>query len=440
MMHQYKDKYEFYLSQVSSDIDRARNSDTALVIGYTSNLDIILEWNVDAYNRLLEKYFVTDNVYYNKGERICSLNDFARITAYFMIHGMGGEIDAETFEMVEILKQYFNTRNMLGGTCAQSAAALGAVGMPALIHLTDQCREVCEFLNYAGLEVVTSKGRHCVMETEFTMPPAIHLILQFSKGDVIKVKGVEYKLPLSNRLILDCEMIQKTVPISSCFFDYCEKNASDIRSYSVSGLNAIIDKNILKERILQLYWHLTIVKDKNPDCMVYFESAHYLSNEMRRLVYLFMLKVTDILGMNEEELMDFGDNSGVIIEKASLASVIKGLDHMLTVYPLMGIVLHTKDYAMYYGQKLVGIDIEKGITMGNLMSATRAKTGKYGSLQDCNGSLDLGFSKIGLAFYDQLQKMRLRYTAVLVPSRYIENPECTIGLGDTFTAGVQICF
>jgi len=29
---------------------------------------------------------------------------------------------------------------------------------------------------------------------------------------------------------------------------------------------------------------------------------------------------------------------------------------------------------------------------------------------------------------------------VAVPSRYMERPRYTIGLGDTFTAGVQICF
>ena len=30
--------------------------------------------------------------------------------------------------------------------------------------------------------------------------------------------------------------------------------------------------------------------------------------------------------------------------------------------------------------------------------------------------------------------------AVIVPTKYIDKPQYTIGLGDSFVAGVQICF
>ena len=45
--------------------------------------------------------------------------------------------------------------------------------------------------------------------------------------------------------------------------------------------------------------------------------------------------------------------------------------------------MHTKDYSMYYGSELYGIDLEKALTLGNLLSGTRARIGHYGSLEEC---------------------------------------------------------
>jgi ADP-dependent phosphofructokinase/glucokinase len=77
------------------------------------------------------------------------------------------------------------------------------------------------------------------------------------------------------------------------------------------------------------------------------------------------------------------------------------------------------------------------------MAATRARTGRYGSLQDCRESLALPLSERGKTFaqaFLQLAGQNEDMALAVVPSRYIEHPRYTIGLGDTFTAGVQISF
>ncbi len=95
---------------------------------------------------------------------------------------------------------------------------------------------------------------------------------------------------------------------------------------------------------------------------------------------------------------------------------------------------------MYYGSELYGINLEKALTLGNLLSGTRARVGHYGSLEECRESLKLGLSETGLRFYNELEEMHLDRKVYLVPSRYMEKPACTIGLGDTFVAGVQFAF
>jgi ADP-dependent phosphofructokinase/glucokinase len=78
--------------------------------------------------------------------------------------------------------------------------------------------------------------------------------------------------------------------------------------------------------------------------------------------------------------------------------------------------------------------------MGNLMACTRARTGRYGSYEDCQDSLACPLSETGLRFYEELGTMKLTHDVRLVPSRYMEKPKYTIGLGDTFVAGVQMAF
>ena len=85
-------------------------------------------------------------------------------------------------------------------------------------------------------------------------------------------------------------------------------------------------------------------------------------------------------------------------------------------------------------------DIELGLALGNLLSATKARTGHYGSLDDCKKTLEIPLSPAGLGFVEKLSGAKLPRSCYLVPSRYMKNPVSTIGLGDCFVAGMQICF
>ena len=98
---------------------------------------------------------------------------------------------------------------------------------------------------------------------------------------------------------------------------------------------------------------------------------------------------------------------------------------------------------MYFGKPLEGVDVEQGLTLGNLMATTRARIGRYGRIDDCRETLALPLSRIGqslVADFADLAAQNADQVLVAVPSRYMERPRYTIGLGDTFTAGVQISF
>ena len=52
----YQDKYETYLDQIAADIEWCRNSGRSHVFGYTSNYDVVFQWDIDVYNQILKEF------------------------------------------------------------------------------------------------------------------------------------------------------------------------------------------------------------------------------------------------------------------------------------------------------------------------------------------------------------------------------------------------
>ncbi|MBU9726351.1 ADP-dependent glucokinase/phosphofructokinase [Diplocloster modestus] len=436
----YLDAYEKYLGQLKDDIANAKNLQKYLVFGYTSNLDVIFKWDIHRFNRILDKFLLEEPAWESE-DAIHSMEDFARITSEFLIKGIGGSVEVADIGVCEYLEKAFELEYGLGGNGAQGAAALGTLGIPVVVQMTDYSPEVCKKLEHGDIRIVDEAGQLVPMKGHTRKePPLYHMILQFTKGDKLKIRGKEYNIPISNRLILFCDSVHKAVPIPAHFLGYLERHPCDISAYLIAGFDAVVDKQIMQERLDILCPHYERLKKANPDFILYFEGADYINLDVKELLYRSISRYADILGMNEEELGIQLGRFGKDLDKGSLPSVLDGLRLLLQRFPVRGIVLHTKDYAMYFGARLPGVDIEKGLTIGNLMSATRARLGRYGTIEMCTESLKMDLSPTGLRFFEELAQMQVDEYICLVPSRYLEKPKYTIGLGDTFVAGVHTSF
>jgi ADP-dependent phosphofructokinase/glucokinase len=182
------------------------------------------------------------------------------------------------------------------------------------------------------------------------------------------------------------------------------------------------------------------VKKANPGCILYLESAHYISGDSRHMVFHGLAPYLDILGMNEEELADLVQCQGQTLVAGNSQSLLNALKLVQNVYPVKGLVVHSKDFAVYYGREQPGIDMEAALCLGNLLAGTKARIGRYGSLEECRGTLEVPLSPMGLALARSMPSRHNGRTVGIVPSRYMENPVATIGLGDTFVAGMQIAW
>lgn len=437
----YQALYENATHQMEADAAKCVETGKRVVMGYTSDLDVVLEWNGEAFSRIARD-FLTEEPRYAAGDRIDSMEDFARIVLHFLAGGAGGEIDIASPEVCDYLEQHFETAYALGGTCAQGAAALGAVGFPVTAYVTDRSKAVCERMDRAGMRLYANGRVAPLAECASGELPVKHIILQYPKDYQLTVRGRTYTAPVSNRLILDFDTIHKLLPIEPGFLAWCEENARNIYALCVSGFNGILDPAILAKRLDELTRHYAAFRAQSPETPIYLEGAYYLNPEVKDLAFEALARSIDILGMNEEELVEHAARFGLETEKEELASILKSLNCLLARYPAKGIVMHTKDYSMYYGAELPGVDFAKGLALGNLMSGTRARTGRYGTREDCLETLKtLPLSETGLKMAAALERADTfgRFVS-LVPTRYMEHPKYTIGLGDTFTAGMLTAF
>ena len=439
--NKYADRYAAHLAEIPKKTASGKQQRQPL-LDFCSNLDVVLFWDITKYNRLLAQH-LHGKPEQGLGTPIVSMEDFARITSWYISRGLGGNAEITNGEVCTWLQELFSSEESLGGTCAQAAAALGAMGFSVDAHLTDKSMAVCRLLKDKGTMVIEGNMRLPAGKLSCPKEPIYHIILQYQKDDELIIGDERIKIPCSNRLIFFYDSVHKNFPISEDFLRYHERAASSPSSYLLSGFDAMSEISILQERLDTLTAHLKVMRQNHPATVFYLEGAFYLNPEIKRHLMRRLCPMMDIVGMNEEELaeqvQDLGDN----IDLSDARQVLSGLDKLRGIYGIRGVVLHTKDYALYYGKDIPGHDLEAGLTMGNMMAATRARLGKYGTVEECRETLLLPVSEIGVAFAEKILNVAVLpedERLFIVPSRYMEHPRYTIGLGDTFTAGVQSCF
>lgn len=409
-------------------------------MGCTSNCDLICEFSVGILSRLLKEYTPDAKLCNMKpATKIRTMQDFICTLTYYCANGIGGEVDIEN---MDIIKNSFRCEYAIGGTSAQAAMALSTVGCPSLLHLTDDSKEICGLLASPYIYTVSKSGE--LIHTDAvvqTKKQEIHCIMQYKKGEKIILANEEIIIPVSNRLILTNFTVNDSVPFSKPFFGYVEKNAMNVSSDVLSSFNAILDKDLLCERMEYLKKHITKYRDSNDTGIVFFEDAHYHNYEVKSLCMDMIYPYVDIVSLNEEELKITLGIYGFHVDINDILSCSAGIKFLKEKFRVKkGIIVHTKDYSMYFGSRNNAFDIQSGLIYGNLLATAKAYNGSYGTKEQLRRVLNLPLSTKGVENYKALAGSKYANEAVLVPTRYIDRPKYTVGLGDTFVAGLQICF
>ena len=435
-----EEKFQKAYDSLEKHIESRNKKEQLTAMGYTSNLDLLCDFQVDKLNELLAEYMSGEDFTKMKpAKMIRTMQELLETVVYYCINGIGGEADVEDPELV---KSSFSFKNGMGGTAVQAAMALAQIGGKTLVHLTDDSKEVCELLHSSYIHVVLGNGELGFTDQVISHnPQETHFIVQFKKGDQVRLGEQVIAIPCSNRLILTKNTVNEYLPLWEPYFKWIEQNAKQVTSNVLSSFNSILEKEVLKDRLQYVKNHVEIYRRNNPDGIVYFEDAHYHNEEVRRLCVETLYPCVDILSMNEEELQyTLKEMYGYDVDIDDIYSCIDGVEFLLDKFHIKkGVIVHTKDYAMFVGDS-ENIDIENGLMYGMIMATAKASHGNYGTKEQIRQVLELGVSEKGLSNLKKVEERGYGSRVILVPTKYIDKPKYTIGLGDSFTGGVQMCF
>ena len=435
-----KDKFMNMYESLQQTVQKRSERQLYIAMGYSSNLDLILNYDSEMVSSLLAEHLKNaDLTALVPAKRIRTMEELLSTIVYYCRNGIGGEVDIEE---TGLLKDHFVCENAMGGTAVQAAMALAEMNASSIVHLTDDSPEVCGILDSPFISAVSDDGRlertGCISGHN---PQEPHFILQFKKGDLLRLNGQTVRIPASNRLILTKVTINDNLPFHDPYFRWIEDHARLVSSSLLSSFNAITDPEILKDRLEYVRRHVQIYHERNPQGTVYYEDAHYHDDHVRKLCIETLFSSVDVLGMNEEELKSaLEDIYGYHVDLSDVLSCAAGAEYLQKQYGVRrAMVVHTKDYAMYLGPT-EGRDIETGLIYGLTMATAKAAFGQYGGEKEIREVLKLSLSETGLRNAGILADSPFRNRAVLVPTLYIDKPKYTIGLGDSFTGGLQLCF
>lgn len=433
-------KYANAYESLTESIARRNRDGILTAMGFTSNLDLLCDFNTERLNELLAAHMAgKDLTTFRYVDCIHTMEDLLQSIVYYCINGIGGEVDVEN---TEVITQSFHCTNGMGGTAVQAALALAEIDAPSLVHLTDDSPEVCEILHVP--QIYVAQDDHTIVHTDQVRQQheqEQHYIIQFQKGGVIRLGSQEIAIPVSNRLILTKNTVNKTVPLSEPYFHWIEQNAGRVSSTVLSSFNCVLEPEVLQARIARVQEHVRQYKANNPEGIVYYEDAHYHDTDVRRMVLETLYPTVDIVGMNEDELKyTLHQMYQINVDTDDIRSCIEGVHTLIDKFRIhCGIVVHTKDYAMYVGKPLKA-DIESGLMYGNIVATAKAANGWYGTPEQIQAVLSLSMSPKGAENREIIENSADYKDVVLVPSRYLDKPKYTIGLGDSFVGGLQMCF
>ncbi len=407
--------------------------------GLGNNVDEELDWDQEVLQNLLREHLPSSGVAEQLPEQIATPQDFVTLVVALFREGKGAELPLTNEAICRFLEQHFHCQQTLGGTGARAARALATLGFRVFVHLNIVSNTVRELLNFPTL--YTMIGPQMVKLADVNSLEkdgyAPHFIVQFSEGDELHLGRETIRCPQSNRIILPYDDINKHLVLNPSYFHHICEMRADVASVVISGFNAMVAEGLLLTRLQEVVQALKpITAAKIP---VYLEDGGYHKPAYKQHVLQQLGPVVDVFGMNEDELRDTLGSPHKSVDFTDLHSILNGLECVFDQYSVRNVIVHTKDFALYYGQDRYD-EIEAGLTVANALAGARTSIGRDATLDELYTTLALPESPQGRLLQQQAQNTISNRYLVVSPARCIAQPTCTVGLGDTFVAGFQVCF
>jgi ADP-dependent phosphofructokinase/glucokinase len=328
--------------------------------------------------------------------------------------GVGGEFFIDWPAGPAWIDAHVSGRRAIGGTSAQAAYMLAALGAPALIAAEDRSEDQLSVLHpgtliATGAEIVPALK---VPRSGSGRPP--HYIFEFTAGE--KIGGTT--VPRSSRTIVrfDHSELQR----DAAFVAASTAEASRAGAGILCGFNEIPPERAEDE----LAYAADVARAwRNAGlALVHVELGDFPDDMLHDLTIRRLLPEATSAGMSRSELADFARDGEPAEATAIRLAESHGLDR---------VCVHADEWAFSVTRGDAAVELE-ALETGCLLAATRAANGYF--------AIPEGVPAGARFLPPPLPALDARggWSIACCAAPWLEKPVATIGLGDTFLAGTLL--
>ena len=433
----WRQRFSAVLERAKLRAEAARRSDIRIACGFTANLDRVAVFDQALADRLFAGQRIA--VAAPDVSRADSVDDLLTGVAQCVTSGAGCDLPVRDAAVQDWLLERVTGRVQIGGTGAQAAATLAGLGFPVLLHLTGRSPEQIAALPARELMMVGSGDGLAPIEAASDPgdPTMWHVVLEFAEGVRAPLWGAS-AAPAANRVIVSYDPVNSAFAIDPGFDAAMRDSDPQIGALLISGFSQVTEREMLERVLGDAAVAIRTWRSVRPWMPVHLELGAMPEPVAVARVLEMLHPVVTSVGLNIDELRDLLYARGVTMAEPG-SELIAQFRWLAARYPAPRWLLHTREFCL----SLVAGDAAKerdALLFGSLVAATRSRIGDFPQLSDLQTTLERAVvNPTGMAL---LRSLGIADDGcgddglVMTPGLRIEGAMASVGLGDSFTAGV----
>ncbi|WP_456367744.1 ADP-specific phosphofructokinase [Thermococcus sp.] len=283
-------------------------------------------------------------------------------------------------------------------------------------------------------------------------PVKVNRIFEFRAGTTFKLGDERIVVPFSGRFIVSARFESIRIYTEEKLKPFLPEIGLMSDGAILSGYQGIklrySDGKDANHYLREAKKDILLLK-REKDVKVHLEFASIQNRTLRKKVIYNLFPLVDSVGMDEAEIayvlsaLGYEKLAERIFTYNRIEDTVLGGKILIDEMNLELLQVHTIYYIMYIAHAdnpLSEDELRESLELATTLAAARASLGEIRSQEDFRVGLSVPYNKRGeyvkLRFEEAKRRLRTKeYKLVIIPTRLVQNPVSTVGLGDTISAG-----
>lgn len=429
----------------------------AAATAFNANIDAVIKLSAERLAELIKQENLTlAELKDVRQTRLCTPKDVIKGIFKCFTNGIAEEWISEEKSVYEWMKNNLGyDRLQTGGQGGIVANVLAAAGVQSVfVHANSLPKMQAEQFEARDNLLSFDENGHVLPAHQIDRSgdtPLVHWIIEFDRGDILKLEGQEFRCPKSNRFIATYDPLNLKLATDPNFISHMRK--CEVEYVVLSGFHALTENNNGVQLIKDMAEEIKIWKKNCPQCLYHLEIASTQDLAIRQAIIKYIAPLMDSMGINERETMDIlevideKDLSARCRRQTTSENLFSALVKIKEKTGVPRIQLHM--FGLYMILQDQGFCISPQADLEGMMTAATIAAAKAGTgnITDMLWAHGKDVSDVGLIEAENLSVAagqsdlvetgigRYRqWDLIIAPTILIEKPLTLVGMGDTISS------